>query len=477
MYINFLIFFGKKGVKNMKSALGNYIHFHVANYMNYGVSYNQYSEKKPDLNQSIMAQKEKIKARINSLPEVNIGNLKDRVKKSFKNNKGDIELKLAEKKDEEKTAEDFLAMLQERIPISAALSGKGEIPLEMKNFGNYLNTNQTKNINIEEAKRLRDNIYRNVKTINEAGLVKKGSLTTLLNNLDTYFNYIGLTINKEYFDKIDLHNLDIINGFKAIIQRVSYSDAYRATVQGQVGEYVVAACGDVAQNLAKEALSEVIEKQKLIVGGDTTTFQIDPSMIPRTIGTLIRKKTKTNLYQVHSSQNKVDVQISINETPLNVSVKNYKPKGSTLRMHLQDVNLLTSLLTTESEFANHWLNIHSLGINSSDIDETFKEHLKYEALVSGNLLKKKVNLADTFVAINSETGDVFASNTKNILLGETDANFSFHPLPGTIRLSNKWKDSDGNLKSSALSRIAAIIANAHAIRISVVLSIKTDKMK
>lgn len=109
---------------------------------------------------------------------------------------------------------------------------------------------------------------------------------------------------------------------------------------------------DTIYNKAKKDSFNAI-KEALQTGATRTSFQITEDMIAPSVQKQFLEKTGINLYQIHSTQDKVDAIIELRTETIDASVKAYTPKGNVITSHLQDVNLITSLLTTESQFANH----------------------------------------------------------------------------------------------------------------------------
>lgn len=441
------------------SAIGEYIHLHTENYLTYGTARKGSKFSEPSLAEAYRAQKQKNLERINSLPSVKgavLAELKKRVAKNLPEGKDaareSLDLALAE----QKLSDRFKNFLLTNIDGNILRQSK------IKNFSSITTNNEL--VAIEEAKRLRNNLYKNIETLNQRfskGLTAGATPETIAKNFTDYFKALGMALPEGGYviRPEDIDSTDVLTALKRISQDVSFAQADKATLHGQWGEKTVQMCGDAVVRKSLETLNGVI------VGSTSTSFKMNESIIPKSVGQTFLADTGINLYRAYSTPNKVDVQIVVNKKPLNVSVKAYTARNNSLRVHLQDVSLMTSLATTVSNFANHWLNLHSLNLSSNLLDSALEEHIKYEALVSGNLLKQGASLADTFVAIDVVSGRVFSASTKDILNNKTSSNFYLSPRVGSIAIGGN------KLASSWEQRISNILQSVHAVKINVGLNI------
>ena len=441
------------------SAIGDYIHLHTANYLKYGISKRGFGEG-PSVVQVYTEQKNINQNRINKLPEIDkstIDILNARVKQNLPEGRDGAEERVSEELSKRKFSDEFKNKLLTDINGNvdkAGLSGMvGQLP-----FNNAL-------VNIEAAKAAKRRIDENINRLN-SGKSAETTPQTLVNNFNDYFKALGSCLPETYLDNIaKIQNRDIFTALQSVIREMSFVEAHKATINGQWGEKTVAMCGDVSVSQALQAVNGVIK------GSDVSSFQLNESIIPKIVGQKFEQDTGINLFRAHASQDKVDVQIVVNKQPLNVSVKAYSARGNTIRAHLQDVALLTSLATTTTGFANHWLNLHCASValpGTASLDKVLEEHIKYEALVSGNLLKKGASKADTFVAIDTLKGRVYSASTKDILTGKASSNFYLRPNIGTLHIggndfANTWE-----------ARISKILQSVHATKISVILNVRLN---
>lgn len=446
-------------------AIGNYIHLKAENYLVYGVAQNQKSIRRPSKIEVYRAQHTKNLAQINSLADINpstLEELKQRIKNNSEKGKEKAELSVKHaalgRKLVDRCIDSFKQSFERSSAFREGLASRIEKAKKNDNI----------EFNIKKVSNARRNCLRNIETINsnfkKGKPIEQRTIDALLKNFDDFFNLLGIQINlnnkdvkkwlaNKFYEKQPMHL-----ALQDAIRAVAYSEIDNATKQGQMGEQTVALCGDVALNVAQQGVNGIIR------GAEVSQFSLNEDIISKNIQKIIKKETKLNLYQVRTSQNKVDVSITVKNQPLDVSVKAYSTRGNSMRVHLQDINLLYSLAATVPHFANHWLNLHALKLNSTSLDFALEEAMRYEALASGNLLKQNASLANTFVAIDVSGGNVYAASTKDILLGRSGNNILLRPDIRSIQIEN-------NKAITVEQRIANIVRQLHRQKISATMRI------
>lgn len=133
---------------------------------------------------------------------------------------------------------------------------------------------------------------------------------------------------------------------------------YRGTIQevaGNFGEQLVATCDDTAFNLSKRELVNFL--QKAVQGDIRTEISFDKDFIMENKANFLKTDSTGTKYYLGTTQNKTDVQISIDDEDIFASVKDYAAEPGTFKNpHLQSVNLLQSLVFLNnylSNFGNH----------------------------------------------------------------------------------------------------------------------------
>ena len=259
---------------------------------------------------------------------------------------------------------------------------------------------------------------------------------SVLNNEDiTQLKTLFQTFSQIYSKKVknfgknisDKENLQ--EEIKTALKSASFNEIKGSTLRGEFGETLVAYVGATIQGIAKKELDQYLEKS--IIGSKTSKFQVTTSQIPKEVGSVINKqyneKQQYNIYDIKSSQDKVDVRISEsdNSKTLRASVKTYTSKGKSIKPDLQEVSLFYNLLATDINFSKHWLKLHyakKVGLaNKKKYDDELTKQILYEALVSGNLLKQQFpnqNLPETanyLIILDSNTGKVIIKSTYDLL--------------------------------------------------------------
>ena len=449
----------------MTSALGNYIHKNVQNYIKYGTA------KTGELScesliTSYKAQQIQNNERINALNNTENNSLIEKIGNYIR-----IETVKSTATRESIYNKDFLQITD-------------DIMLKfLKDCGDYTQNKKAQQIQFQSTKgtiqKLIDKqkeIYKQIEEINKNPLNSQKSLNKLLKNFEKFKElalYDKQLYNTQMNTIITNKNMSTTDQIKQIMKQIVIKEIDDATLKGAFGEHLFSTIANKITKSKDDALKELTAE---VVGEQTSSFQVTTRQVPENFSLRLN-----NFYQSHSSQNKIDVSITVNDnTKLGASIKTYTSKGNTIRAHLQDINLLYNLLATASQFGNHWINLHSLGrINSNilgvkrkDVDLELKKQIIYEALTSGNLLKEKASAANIFVAIDIKTGRVYYNSTYNILNNMINK-FNISPKIETL---NFRKINQGNYKDTN-QRISALLAKIHQTNLKVVFNIPLDPIK
>ena len=440
----------------MKSALGEYVHYYAKNYLTYGTSRIN-SLDGNDWQESYKAQRAKNESRLNALKMQN-----EAVNRHLQ--------ELEEIIRDESTKTESEARQQYNKNFQEALAD------QIEKFQNYLleevptnliykTTVQQRSVdataaNITKAQRVRRQIYKQIDAINrQAGrTIEVSKLDKLMNSFDEFFSLIGLTDFRSIYKKTVTTKNTLVQ-LQQMIGGFQLESFNKAALQGKFGEELVKMCGGIAQARAGQAITANIQ------GDDRTIIQIDETMIEPAVQQEILQRDNYNVYQARYSQDKVDVSIAFSDATIDTSVKNYSATYRTQKIHLQkNINLIYQLLASESEFGNHWLNLHALnlrGQSRTQMDEVLTDSLRYEALVSGNLLKSGSSNANAFIAIDTARGKVFVSTTYDLLTTNKN-NFSFRPTIDSIDLSDS-----NRFQLTVEERIATLLAALRKKRVTV----------
>ena len=444
------------------SALGDYIHLNASNYIKYGISHRG-EVRKPDMGQVLSQQRAINRQRIQSLPTLKqdgvLKELKRRIQQNFGPEKANATQQIIQH-GETKLAKD----IKDYILANVTGAPENKVAAALKNFDVTNNSP-----NLDAAMKHRDNLLRVINYYNKHP--NDSSPDTIAKHLNNFFRTLGFAIPKGQWlvnpEEIKSQKAHIGDAIRQVVMADCFAQAHKATVHGKMGERIVAMCDDMIEQGAVKNLNQAIESA--IVGGQGSSFSIGKSFIQPSVAQVYQEKYKQNLYRVSKTQDKVDVQISVQGTPINASVKAYTPKSNKINAHLQDVSLLTSLASTGGNFANHWLNLHCHGLPSASLDEQLEQSIRYEALISGNLLKHGTKRADTFIAIDTINGRVYATSTREIMEKQAPGtNFILNPMVQAIEIG-------GNVRQNTWEqRIANIINSIHQVKLkaSLVVSLR-----
>jgi hypothetical protein len=449
------------------SALGEYIHLNVYNYKKYGTARINSNGVKEPLAASLAAQKRKNLEAINSLSTVSDGTLntlKERVAKESKKEEVSQAAKL--RAGQENSAEKIQKELENYI---ANEIGKTDIFQETTSSRSKDVQLDVDKIDIEKAKNMRARIYSNIAYFNKHQ--SESTLDTIYNNFQSFYEYLGMAPTSDILpDKSKIKEYGTAKALSAAIASIDLAEASKASYNGFFGEASVAAADEVAANLAgQELVNHLVEATG--TGLDKTSFALDPSFLSKGVQQAYSKKYKRNLYQIHKTQDKLDISISFNNENVDASVKAYTPSGNIAKTHLQDINLMYTLAASAEQFGNHWINLHASSMDTTEIDEVLKDTLRYEALVSGNPLKQSAKLPNTFIAIDMAEGRVYAKTAKEILLKEPNV-FTFSPDLGSASFDLR---SYNRKKGTVQERLAEVIKAFHDSKIAVSYKVNFNK--
>lgn len=448
------------------SAIGDYIHLHAANYLTYGTFRRGQGEN--SWVDSYNAQMQINKSRIDALTanSAEINNTLDRLKEIIKDESLNTE-NAGRQQLEKKWQQDASQAIQECQnyiinQMSNTIISKSAVRKNIKE-----SSDQTDYKNLMKAVQVRNNIYKKIEQINKNdNAIPQSTITQLLNLFDEFFALLGMKSFRNVY-KGSLSNRNTLNQLYSMLRNVQISKFQLATFNGELGEYIIASCGNIALREAGQAINDSLTS--LIKGDEKSSFSLDESLLPKKIQEELVKISdgQYNLYRIQNTQNKVDVEIQFNDMNLGISVKNYKRRRKSKGAHLQDVNLIYQLAAAADNFGNHWLNIHSLDIESgrNQMDDALTQSVRYEALVSGNLMKgASASLANVFIAIDAQNGSVITKTSYDILTKSDEiSNFIIKPLVSSINLSS----ANVFVEESYEARIANILNALRRYKIAV----------
>lgn len=433
------------------SALGDYIHLKTENYLEYGVA------KKGQSPKHFKAQRNFMQNRTRGIKTVNKSTVSILEKRLAANTAAKVA------KDKKGTTLDMQKKINQLYEITAKHTQTGIMGYfygTSKGGWAYTGDYQTlKGLTLTEAEiNRRKNIFNELNNritqLNKRGMATEEELNEIVQMYESAGGSLPSTIGTE----------SILGKIQEQIQNTSFN-TWRSHVVGEFGEGLVALCADTVENLAESEVENFLKEA--VVGGQRTSITLDKSKVAKDLSSHLSTDKEGNKYYFGATQDKVDINIQINGQDVLASVKNYyDASGVTLQ---SDVNLFAALAFLESKqkFGTHWLNMHAgtLKGNGRDAaDEMLKQEIAYEALVSGNPLKKGVDNANVFVYLDRKTGRVFAKSTKDILIKEFDRIRIIPNVKGIILENSK--------SEKIQDRIARVLMDAHAAQLHVSMSVK-----
>lgn len=458
------------------SAIGDYIHLYYKNYKKYGVS--KIGESPSFNNYALATIDRRIGNEVKDIDQSAIIELQKRLKLNSYSQLEQSKSKWA--KRQQQLLDQIYVLLYER---SKKISGVER--LYNISQGNYFVTDNDSNVrhiltsshwaaskSIEELRKLSKQanalfteINKLIDKINKEQSAQSSDDLKKLEQLYKQYTHLSLDSNEHTIGDIE----------KAIGEK-RYSGV-ASNIAGQFGEMFVAVCDDKIFKQANKSVAQAVEQS--VKGNERAEILIDKNLISDNRGDFIYKKsTKDNtMYFLGATQNKVDVEIKINNQDIFASVKSYSSRDSkNSRPDLQQVNLLTTLTFLNNyqglqDIGNHWINMHASHPGrgrkiDTTLDDIIKKEIAFQALSSGNPFKQNIKNANTFVFINRGTGQVFVKTIKDILFN------NFSTIGGLQSISKIYLD---NHKSDKIQdRITNVLNQIHQQNISVAMNIRFD---
>lgn len=456
------------------SALGDYIHLYYKNYKQYGVSRIGASPAFANYNLAII--NNRINNETQPIDQSAINELEKRLKLNSQSQLEQSKSKWTA--TQQKWINQIYTLLFER---SKQITGAQRI-FDVAQ-GNYYVTNATGLHQI-----ITDSHWASSKSIEDLK-ASRMQAEILRKEIDALITKINSQQNAQSLD--DLRKLELlyqqythlsydsndhtIGAIEKAIGEKRY-DGAASNIAGQFGEMLVAVCDDKMFTEANKSVAEMV--QQAVKGAERAEIFIDKNLISDKRGDFFYKNSSKdgNVYSLGATQNKVDVQIQINNNDIFASVKSYNVLDSKPKAHLQEVNLLTTLTFLNNypglqNIGNHWLNMHASHPGkakeiNNQLDEIIKKEIAFQALSSGNPFKQGTSKANVFIFINRGTGEVYVKSIKDILAIDLSS------ISGLNTISSIYLN---NHKSNEIQdRITNVLNQVHQQNLSIALNIGFD---
>lgn len=302
----------------MSSAIGNYIHFMTSNYTKYGVG-------KKSANFKLMPFETYKKQRLKNIQEVSqeaVGELEKRLKENLESQEN-ADAQLINKEVQKRN--DYIFEILKETTSTEALQKFMNGNHFQPSGGNIEGVTKT----TAELKNLRDKVQEFkaiMKTFQESTTMRTDTFRRRAERMITLYNEITNSTETMISDKdISTRNK------KSVLQKVnaaSLNTSFNTTqsaLRGASGEYLLAACDDNIKKLsrkkAKNFMQEAVQgENRSDIQISTDTFEgLDTDQIKFFSQALQDGSTIT----FGSSQDKVDVKITVGGEEILASVKNY----------------------------------------------------------------------------------------------------------------------------------------------------------
>lgn len=460
------------------SALGEYIHLYYKNYRQHGVA--RINQGQSFANYSLAVINNRIENSVKDIDKDAISELEKRLKlnsqSQLQNSKSqwqkrqqelidEIYVLLYQRSKQVKGADRLYEVAKGDYYITNKATGETSHIKHSGHWSSSKSQDQLKAIR-KKANSIYEEIENLIKKINSQSSQQHG-LEDLEKLEHLYQQYTHLSYDS---------NEHTIGAIEKAIGENRYDGAV-SNVAGNFGEMLVAICDDKVFKLANKSVADAI--QESVKGNERTQILIDKNLISDNRGdNFLKNSSKDNVkYSLGTTQNKVDVEININDNDIFASVKSYSGTDTKhARPDLQQVNLLSTLTFLNNyqnlkNIGNHWINMHSSHPGrartiDTSLDDIIKKEVAFQALSTGNPFKQGVKNANAFVFINRSTGQVYVKSIKEILQED------FTSIGGLDSISKIYLN---NRKSKDFQdRITNILNQIHQQKISIGLNINFD---
>lgn len=449
----------------MMSALGDYVHYEAKNYINYGLSKRNKNSMK-NLSSSFQAYKQKRMENIK--PKVGSQTLKileERLKRQsdqFINN----DKKVCEGQ-EENLKEEFFKKLAEISTADVMEVFQNRTKWKSEYLSQYTTLSKEE---IENRRSILKNFQNKLDNILKNGALGAVTSEELLEIQKIYEDFTKKQINGPI-------TASLLGTLQKEMDQYRYY-TWISNLAGAFGEMFVAACADTADQVAS---NKIIEVMKGVKGDDRSSGIFTINEIATEAQSEIKKYFQDydmgDHFELNKTQDKVDVDITVNNENVLATVKNYGTNRSVTLQKQLSLFYTLLYLNREGNFANHWLNIHAIHKDGKqvpidkELENIIAFEVRYEGLVSGNPLKQGQH-ANIFVFMNYRTGDVVIESTYDILNNPNVENLVIvRPSLEKIHLNNIWQSD------SAENRIAKLLIQTHQTNLHVTYRGVKEKLK
>lgn len=485
------------------AKIGDYIHYHVQNYRELGLAYNEAEKDSSNVAYNFVDKRQQIVKNIEKYPKRKaLLKLEEDINKLFGNSKDknlseneEKNIKLIWEKAEQRLAKEYNTALEKINRETGDIEKIKTSDIQQAIDGSISKISIKKDQKTVEIATLNKRLQSLEHLLNTGvfGVKKQQELQDSLNSI--YADILAaqeIIMKDENFKDIsEVESINLKNGGESIVKQINNMISTYVKVpdlnlqKGSLFEFLLAYVQGIGKKNLQDSFLETFNKS--VKGGDRVEVLLDPSFFSDDIdfSSLSKKNveigSKTYL-SLGTSQQKIDVEINSknrNVKPLKISAKNVN-LFSGYDVHLVEATPLLTLIQNENvNFVNHYLNViaeHSGDSEKDDLSqiksahETMKVLLLYKAL-SGDVLGR--DAANVFVYNNNKTGQVKVVDISEMVKGAIKDTNNFSVTSGgndlsIIRFSNQFVKSESfKDMSAARARAANLVLSLHQYKIVV----------
>lgn len=464
-------------------ALGDYVHMLYRNYQRYGVEHYGVSSGQPlsnVINNYIRAMDNRINDDSLKVKEEDIVELERRLKLNSNQSLEKSQNEWANK--QQQYLDQIYTILFERSKDVSGVSSGVERVYQISQGQHFVTKKgRTMNLNVEGQHWASSKSLQELQTLKKEAQKKYNEIQSLITKINTSQNQSSQDLNHliQLYKQYTHLTLDPEEHTLGAIEKALGEHRYdniASNIGGTFGEMFVAICDDRAYEKAVQSANDFIEQN--VKGSQKSAISFEKSLISGKRGDKFFKTDPNNntSYLIGATQDKVDVEIKVNNSDIFASVKSYSGTDiKSVHPHLQNVNLFYTLTFLNSfqqfkDIGNHWLNIHSSHedrekrVVNKDLNDIIKKEVALQALSMGNPFKKNINKANVFIYINRTTGQVYVKSVNDIITKQ------FESILGLDAISSIYLDNHKSQKFE--DRITNVLNQLHQQNISVQLNVK-----
>ena len=399
------------------SAIGEYVHYNIANYMAVGIARKGHPAK---IYNGTMANYLKSKMSINNmLNESQVTILNSALQR---NN---------------------LTAVQKDVAITNLHYGrkvnqyKRDIENELIGNNNMQNNNEVSIQVLEDKERRYYELQQKINEINSRKNITQKELQSLINS----YHYLNSG------------NQSVLGGIQTGYNDYAYN-IWSNKLKGDFGKQLK----DIE---LKQAKNKVLEEIKLNVSGKNTTVSVNKSAA----GSYRSTDAVGSIYNVDCIESGMSINVQTGRRHILKNVNQFFGKQAQLPEKLYGYSNLNEVLNEVEKyksFGTHWLNLHAATFDIS-LDNQLKQAIAYDAFI-----KNKKQQGDYFIAIDTIKGNAVIKDLNDLVLNKIYQVY-VQPSLHAVKLKNDWAGSKHSNYKDAMTRIGKVIQQTHNMNLQVAI--------